>query len=175
MIFIAEVKTQSPFGMKSSLSWDELFNIANTTGDWVSIHTDSRWGGSFQLLRKARQLTNKPILAKGIHSSDDEVREAFESGADYVLVVGRIPANYNEKCLIEPRNYYELSLIPYDINVVWNSRNLNDGSLKHESINMVRQERCGWLCQASNITSINDINPNVQAFIVGEYLQNFKC
>ena len=67
---IAEVKTQSPFGYKSDKSWDELFEVANKVGDIISIHTDRRWGGSFELLQKARSLTNKPILAKGIHKND---------------------------------------------------------------------------------------------------------
>ena len=64
---IAEVKTHSPFGYTSEKSWDELFAVANEIRDILSIHTDPRWGGSFELLEKARSRTNKPILAKGIH------------------------------------------------------------------------------------------------------------
>jgi indole-3-glycerol phosphate synthase len=48
---IAEVKTQSPFGFKSQKTWKELFKIASEAGDIISIHTDSRWGGSFDLLK----------------------------------------------------------------------------------------------------------------------------
>ena len=61
---IAEVKTASPFGWSSNRSWEELFDLANQYGDIISIHTDSRWGGSFDLLKQARQQTTKPILAK---------------------------------------------------------------------------------------------------------------
>ena len=63
---IAEVKTQSPFGFRSDKNRDELFAVANQIGDIISIHTDPRWGGSFELVKKARALTKKPILAKGI-------------------------------------------------------------------------------------------------------------
>ena len=71
---IAEVKTESPFGFKSERSWGELFAVANENGDILSIHTDSRWGGSFDLIKKAKSLTNKSILAKGIHATDSEVQ-----------------------------------------------------------------------------------------------------
>ncbi|MAJ97292.1 MAG: hypothetical protein CMI56_01585 [Parcubacteria group bacterium] len=47
-------------------------------GDIISIHTDSRWGGSFELLEKARGLTDKPILAKGIHKDDADIEKALE-------------------------------------------------------------------------------------------------
>lgn len=61
MLVIAEVKTQSPFGWKSSRSWDDLFEIACRVGDCISIHTDPRWGGSMDLVRRARSMTNKLI------------------------------------------------------------------------------------------------------------------
>ncbi|MBP6974654.1 MAG: hypothetical protein KBB54_01790 [Candidatus Pacebacteria bacterium] len=115
---IAEVKTQSPFGFKSEKSWDELFAVANEIGDILSIHTDPRWGGSFDLVRKAKALTNKPILAKGIHATDMEVQQAIDVGADYVLVVGRIPSIHQDKCLIEPLTLAELKKIPDNLKVV---------------------------------------------------------
>lgn len=64
-LFIAEVKTQSPFGFFGNKSWDELFEAANKVGDIISIHTNPLWGGSFDHLMLARRMTNKPILAKG--------------------------------------------------------------------------------------------------------------
>ena len=87
---ITEVKTQSPFGWESDKTWDELFAIANDIGDILSVHTDARWGGSFDLIRKARAMTDKPILAKGIHATDDDVQQAIDAGADFVLVVVRV-------------------------------------------------------------------------------------
>jgi len=79
---IAEEKMESPFGFKSQKTWYELFSIANEIGDIISIHTDSRWGGSFDLIKKAKSFTNKPILAKGIHATDSDIEKAIEYGAD---------------------------------------------------------------------------------------------
>lgn len=170
---IAEVKTESPFGWKSSKSWDELFAIANRIGDIISIHTDSRWGGSFDLIKKAKVLTNKPILAKGIHATDDEIEKAVNAGADYVLVVGRIPTIHLDKMLIEPLTLDELKIIPEDLKVVWNSRDLSDGGLKKETIEKAREIFKGWLCQASNIATIEDIKREANAVLVGTHLLEF--
>ena len=170
---IAEVKTKSPFGFQSKNTWDELFEIANKYGDIISIHTDSRWGGDFELIKKAKLLTHKPILAKGIHSSDEDIKKAIEYGADFVLVVGRIPKIFAEKCLIEPNNLDELSKIPENLKVVWNSRDLSDGGLKKETFEDARRIFKGWLCQASNIKNISDVKDGADAVLVGENLQSF--
>ena len=170
---IAEVKTKSPFGYTAKNTWEELFEVANTIGDIVSIHTDSRWGGSFELITQARKLTKKPILAKGIHKSDDEITKALQYGADFVLVVGRIPKIENEKCFIEPLTLAELVLIPTTQKVVWNSRDLTDGSLKSEIFDDARKKFGGWLCQASNIKTTNDIKEGADAALVGTHLLDF--
>lgn len=172
-IFIAEVKTQSPFGWKSSQSWEELFIIANTYGDWISIHTDKRWGGSFSLLKTARSLTTKPILAKGIHATDKDIQRAVDCGADLVLVVGRIPAIHTEKCLIEPLSLSELNTYSTNTRVVWNSRDLKDGSVKNETFAESREMHQGWLCQASNIVTPSDVHPKANAILVGTHLPTF--
>jgi indole-3-glycerol phosphate synthase len=86
---VAEVKMKSPFGFISNSSWEEQFKLAEMIGDIISVHTDSRWGGSLDEIRKARALTKKPILAKGIHETDDMIDAAVKAGADYVFVVGR--------------------------------------------------------------------------------------
>ncbi len=174
-LIIAEVKTKSPYGFKSKKSWEELFHIANTNGDIISIHTDAKWGGSFSLIQKARNLTDKPILAKGIHSSNEEISKALEKGADYVLVVGRIPNidQAQEKCFIEPLTLKELSQIPSGFKVVWNSRDLENGELKKETLQEARKIWKGWLCQASNIKTVSDIKPEADAILVGEHLEKF--
>ena len=171
---IAEVKTKSPFGFKSVKSWDELFTVANKVGDMISVHTDPRWGGSFDLIKKAKSLTNKPILAKGIHATDAEVQQAIDAGADYVLVVSRIPAIHHDKCLIEPSTLAELKMIPENLKVVWNSRDLSDGGIKTETFEDVRKIFKGWLCQASNIKTIEDIKDGVDAVLVGTNLEEFS-
>ena len=170
---IAEVKTQSPFGFKSTKSWDELFVIANKVGDIISIHTDPRWGGSFELIKKAKSLTKKPILAKGIHASDDEIQEAISAGADFVLVVGRIPTIYQDKCMTEPLTLTELKTIPENLMVVWNSRDLADGMMKKETFEQAQQIFKGWLCQASNIKTVADIHSGADAVLIGSHLPEF--
>ncbi|MDO8579523.1 MAG: hypothetical protein Q7R72_01470 [bacterium] len=170
---IAEVKTLSPFGFKSEKSWDELFAIANEVGDIISIHTDSRWEGSFDLIRKAKTLTDKPILAKGIHATDTEIDKAVSAGADYVLVVGRVPSIHRDLCLIEPLTLDELKTIPDNLKVVWNSRNLSNGEIKKETFEEARVIFRGWLCQASNIKTTADIRDGADAVLVGTHLTEF--
>jgi indole-3-glycerol phosphate synthase len=170
---IAEVKTKSPFGFVSTKSWEELFEIADRVGDIISIHTDPRWDGSFDLIKKARTLTKKPILAKGIHATDEEIIKALEAGADWVLVVGRIPAIHTDKCMIEPLTLSELQSIPESLRVVWNSRNLTTGGLKKETFEQARALFAGWLCQASNIKSPEDIQVGADAALIGTHLAEF--
>jgi indole-3-glycerol phosphate synthase len=170
---IAEVKTHSPFGWSSDKNWDELFTVANQVGDIISIHTDPRWHGSFDLIKKAKSLTMKPILAKGIHKTDDLIEKAVEAGADYVLVVGRIPKIHREKLLVEPLSLEELKAIPPNIKVVWNSRDLKTGGLKTETFEQARKIFPGWLCQASNIKTVVDIKENADVVLVGTYLEEF--
>lgn len=173
MQIIAEVKTLSPFGWKSDKSWDELFNLANKYGDIISIHTDSRWHGSMDLIRKARKLTSKPILAKGIHQKDSDIFEALQCGANLVLVVGRVPKIHLDKCLIEPNTIDELKNLPEKIKAVWNSRDLKTGGLKKESFGDARKVFDGWLCQASNIKTMSDVDKRADAILVGTNLINF--
>lgn len=172
-LIIAEVKTKSPFGFVSDKSWDELFYIASKYGDIISIHTDERWGGSFDLIEKARKLTSKAILAKGIHATDGEVAEAISRGADYVLVVGRIPDMHLNKCLIEPNTIEELKNLPNNLKAVWNARDLSNGQLKKETFKEARKSFSGWLCQASHIKSYDDVDLSADAILVGENLLNF--
>ena len=173
VIIIAEVKTMSPFGFVSDKSWDELFTIADSVGDILSIHTDQRWGGSFDLSKKAKTLTKKPILAKGIHATDVEIKKAVQAGADFVLVVGRIPGVHQDVCIIEPNTLQELKDIPETYKVVWNSRDLQTGGIKQDDFQKAREIREGWLCQASNIKTKDDIAVGADAILVGTYLETF--
>ena len=174
MELIAEVKTISPFGWESSERWEDLFVLASEHGDMISIHTDPRWGGSFEFLKRARSMTTKPILAKGIHATDDDVRCAIEEcGADWVLVVGRIPAIYQEKVIVEPYTLEELKKIPIDFRTLWNSRDLKTGGLKKETFADARMLRAGWLCQASNMRTMQDVDLSADAVLVVTHLREF--
>jgi indole-3-glycerol phosphate synthase len=172
-LIIAEVKTASPFGWHSDKNWDELFALAERVGDMISVHTDPRWGGSFELLSQARERTQKPILAKGIHAQDAEVEEALKRGANYVLMVGRIPNVHADQCLIEPKTLAELVVLPPETKAVWNSRDLATGGLKSETFEEARALWSGWLCQASNIRTTADIKEGADAVLVGTHLAEF--
>lgn len=171
--FIAEVKTASPFGWRSAQMWDELFELANEHGDMLSIHTNPRWEGSMERISEARRRTEKPILAKGIHETDDEIEEALDRGANWVLVVGRIPERNAKQCLIEPYTLDELRRIPKELRAAWNSRDLKGGGLKPETFAEARRVFPGWLCQASNIRTKKDIQEGADAVLVGTYLKEF--
>ncbi len=172
---IAEVKTHSPFGWKSDKSWDELFALAHKVGDMISVHTDARWGGLLTLLRRARMRAEKPILAKGIHATDKDIADALACGANWVLMVGRIPEAGRERCMIEPLTLSQIREIPAGCRVAWNSRDLATGGLKEERFSDARRLWGGWLAQTSNIRTIENIEEGANAVLVGTHLAQFAA
>jgi indole-3-glycerol phosphate synthase len=183
-ILIAEVKTASPAGWRSEESWQERFAIAEQHGDWIAVHTDERWGGSFKLLEEARRLTDKPILAKGIHETDDLIEQCFLAGANYALAVGRIPQKHANQCLIEPWGLEDLPNYGQHTPVVWNSRDVRQlgteqfkldpttgQPIAFEKVKQLRPQ--GWICQASGISSMRDVHPETNAMLVGTHLPEF--
>ena len=170
---IAEVKTKSPFGFVSKYSWDEQFELACKIGDWISIHTDPDFGGSFNLVSKAKLGTDKRIVAKGWHKSNDDINRAFDAGADYVTIVGRFPSKYSSRYLVEPLSLAEIDSIPTDFKLIWNDRDLFTGKPKARKFEEAREIWGGWLCQASNIKSITDVHPKANAVLIGTYLREF--
>jgi tRNA A37 threonylcarbamoyltransferase TsaD len=110
---------------------------------------------------------------EGIHATDSEIEQAINAGADYVLVVGRIPLIHQDKCLIEPLTLAELKTIPENLRVVWNSRDLSHGGMKKETFEEARNIFKGWLCQASNIKTVADIKGGADAVLVGTHLSEF--
>jgi indole-3-glycerol phosphate synthase len=177
-LIIAEVKPMAP-DWKSRYSWDHLFKVANHIGDRIAIHTDERWGGSLELISAARARTKKHILAKGIHGTDKQLDEVFARGADSALVVGRLPNRHEEKCLVEPYTIEEFLEIPEDFKIVWNSRDIKAllrGTRPQERVSFseVRALRPrAWICQASNIKSVEDVHPGANAVLVGTHLVEF--
>ena len=180
-IFIAEIKTQSPFGFKSGHTFVALMNMAIRHGDWVSVHTNALWGGDYNAISLVRKNTTKPILAKGIHATDDDIERAIDHGADYVLVVDRIPTlHLLSKCLLEFSNMDDLvkcnelcASSAFSMKYVYNMRDIKNGlPRKINELNDYIGE-APWLCQASGIRSFHDVFPMVDAFIVGEHLPLF--
>jgi indole-3-glycerol phosphate synthase len=188
-IFIAEIKTRSPFGYQSNNSFSELMDCAIKYGDWVSVHTNALWGGDFDSISFVRRNTNKPILAKGIHGTNDDIKRAIDHGADYVLVVDRYPTSAGEQDALsttyEKHILYEMDFqkvkqnVEFNphwksVNYVCNSRDLRTGQPKMKDELQDFLNLGVWTCQASGIISWRDVNPNANAFIVGENLM-FYC
>ena len=191
--FIAEVKTISPFGFKSDYSEKVLLNLALAHGDMISLHTDPLWGWSDNFATQAAMAKNLGIkvLAKGIHEKDEEIEWALNHGADYVLVVGRIP-HYSliKYCYLEPLNdkQYEKMADVMPPAIVINSRSLEDngyikwrintGVPSKEAITMwntycIQKYLNVPLIQASNIQLPKDVKDWADGYIVGQYLPAF--
>lgn len=200
-LIIAEVKPFAPGGKPTSeKTWRELLILAAAIGDIVSIHTHPIWNGSFAHITEARELfPDIKILAKGFHGSDEEVEQALNAGADYVLTVGFTPTVYLNRCLLEPLTLSELQAIDPQYWAVWNSRNLaslltipgvtgipeyllkrfkemeSDSVQKKEPFKTARAVFLGNLCQASNLKTVDDIEPDADAVLVGTNLESFAA
>lgn len=176
MIIIGDTKIRSPFKKEPSEHvWRDRLVFAIEYADWIAVHTDTRWGGSPDLIRLAKIATDKPILAKGIHTTDKEVEELIQLGADYVLVVGRIPADHLiDKCIMEVTCLDEFSYFRPDAKLAWNARNLVNGLPKVNTFGEAREHWSGWLCQASMIKCQHDIYSDADAIMVGEHLELLK-
>lgn len=194
MTFIAEIKPLSPFDGPSRYSMEMLRFVALHHGDWVAAHTDPRWGGSFKHLAETRRMMDqhcpdKPLLAKGIHATDDELASALDH-AHYALVVGRWPAHLptfvRRRLIFEPSDLGQLQRTMDDTMssrtdprmVMWNSRDLSTGERRvHDfSIREVKIANDGnldWVCQASFIEKPGDVMEWADAHIVGTNLMRY--
>lgn len=167
---VAELKPYSPFGYVSNVWLNKQFDIAESIGDIISVHTGADWGGSLDWLKEIRRRTQKLILAKGFHPSIMEVNRAFDCGADFVLTVGWWPRN-NHRCWHEPETL--IGALTQDASyTVCNSRCPRTGETRHKSYTDKMFEKFGnlWICQASGIKKIEDIHPKASAVLIGEGL-----
>lgn len=179
-IFIAEVKTKSPFGYTSESTFHELLQVAVKHGDWVAVHTSALWGGDPQAISLAKLHTDKPVLAKGLHTTDAEIKQMFKLGADYVLSVSEprlIEGVDHTKVLFETdiktiKSAVQNNPALAQAKFVCNSRDLSTGL---HSFNFLKDylQTGLWICQASNIATSADVNPEVNAFLVGKNLEIF--
>jgi indole-3-glycerol phosphate synthase len=55
----------------------------------ISVLVDERFGGTVDDLRAARGVTDLPLLAKGFFSTEEQLRELREAGADAALLILR--------------------------------------------------------------------------------------
>jgi len=173
MIKIGDTKIRSPFitGPTKHL-WRDRLELAIEYADMIAVQTHGNWAGSHNLVKLAKEATDKPILAKGIHWKDKEIDDLLYLGADYVLVVGRIPpSRFLDRCMLEPTCLKEIEDYPRGVKVVWNARNIVNGWPKKETFQEAREKWDGWLCQASMIKRREDIHPSADAIMIGECLE----
>lgn len=174
---VAEVKDKSPFGFENPYSRLKQFEICEKYGDIISIHTDSRWGGSLDWLKIAKQLTTKPILAKGFHEGSWVSHLLNYTSTDYVLTVDDNPNLITRTQLRHEKHekiWQEFTTLKNLENskasvTVWNKRNPLTGEYKKETIQEVREIFKGKLCQASGIKGPEDIG-DVDYILIGEGL-----
>jgi len=171
----AEVKTKSKYGFVAKESWMDRFHIADQIGDRIAVHVDHEFDGSRDRIVQAKSLTDKEIIAKGWHKTDDDIQRSFDAGADYIWVVGRFSMLKPDKLLIEPLHLREIQSIPSEYWVVWNARDLNTGKQrdKEQSFEKAREMWQGQLCQASFIKTVKDIKAGANVILVGTYLPEF--
>ncbi len=89
---IAEVKRRSPSAGDLRPDADPAklaAEFAKAGAAAISVLVDDRFGGTIDDLVAARAATRAPLLAKGFFSTEEQLRELRESGADAVLLILR--------------------------------------------------------------------------------------
>ena len=87
---IAEVKRRSPSAGDLRPDADPAklaAQFAKAGAAAISVLVDGRFGGTIDDLAAARAATETPLLAKGFFSTEAQLRELRESGADAVLLI----------------------------------------------------------------------------------------
>jgi indole-3-glycerol phosphate synthase/phosphoribosylanthranilate isomerase len=89
---IAEVKRRSPSAgdLRPDADPAQLAaQFANAGAAAVSVLVDERFAGTIDDLRAARAATDAPLLGKGFFSTEEQLRELRDAGADAVLLILR--------------------------------------------------------------------------------------
>jgi indole-3-glycerol phosphate synthase/phosphoribosylanthranilate isomerase len=89
---IAEVKRRSPSAGDLRPDADPArlaAAFADAGASAVSVLVDERFGGTVDDLRAARAATSVPLLGKGFFSTEEDLRELRDAGADAVLLLLR--------------------------------------------------------------------------------------
>ena len=86
--YIAEHKPRSPFGWVGPDIPVEDFIGLHTDAGAYAVHVQEPWGGSWDTLARARAVTDKSVLVKGV-LSEREVGRVVASGAVALLIEGQ--------------------------------------------------------------------------------------
>lgn len=171
---ILEAKHFTPHAGDLGRSFEETFEAIESKADIISVLVDPRWRGSLAHLRWARATTRKPLLAKAMATTDKQIAEAFDDGADYALAYDFVPRVRPERCLVEPAHLGRLAALQAQL-YVWNARDLeNRGQPKPETAGEAAARHFGqWWCQASFIRTPADVHPEAGAALVGTHSIEF--
>ena len=89
---IAEVKRRSPSAgdLRPDADPAQLAaQFASAGAAAISVLVDERFGGTIDDLRAARAATDAPLLGKGFFSTEEQLRELRDAGADAILLILR--------------------------------------------------------------------------------------
>ena len=89
---IAEIKRRSPSAgdLRPDADPAQLAaQFASAGAAAISVLVDERFGGTIDDLRAARAATDAPLLGKGFFSTEEQLRELREAGADAILLLLR--------------------------------------------------------------------------------------
>src|SRR5258708_26172204 len=89
---IGEVKRRSPSvgDLRPDADPAQLAaQFASAGAAAISVLVDERFGGTIDDLRAARAATVAPLLGKGFFSTEEQLRELREAGADAILLILR--------------------------------------------------------------------------------------
>ena len=92
LVAIAEIKRRSPSAgdLRPDADPSRIApGYAAAGAAAISVLVDERFGGTWDDLRAARAATDAPLLAKGFFSREEDLRTAWEAGADAVLLLLR--------------------------------------------------------------------------------------
>lgn len=89
---VAEFKRRSPSmgDIRPDARVEDIVRAYSQSGaNAISVLVDERFAGTIDDLRAARAVTDVPLLAKGFFSTEDDLRELREAGADAALLILR--------------------------------------------------------------------------------------
>lgn len=89
---VAEFKRRSPSmgDIRPDARVEDIVRAYSQNGaNAISVLVDERFAGTIGDLRAARAVTDVPLLAKGFFSTEDDLRELREAGADAALLILR--------------------------------------------------------------------------------------
>lgn len=186
---IAELKKMSPSAgvINKNFDIEQIIKIYNKYASAISVVTDKHFfGGSLDNLKKAKTLSNLPLLRKDFIIDEYQIYEARSAGADAILLIAsvlpqekisnfiKLAKKYKMSSLVEIHNIKELKkvLIAKAEIIGINNRNLKNFKINlGTTLNLAKYIPGNKIIVAeSGIQNYGDIvnfNNNVNAVLAG--------